>query len=126
VSSPHAAPARWGGGCDRDGRATAFRACRDHRQAARLHRRPAACWRCSCWPGSTSTTPADALVERLTGRFVVRYDLRDTGRSTTVDPDLPGYTLRDLVTDAVGVLDGLGIACAHLAGLAPAASSRSS
>jgi pimeloyl-ACP methyl ester carboxylesterase len=31
---------------------------------------------------------------------------------------LPGYTLRDLVTDAVGVLDGLGIARAHLAGLA--------
>jgi hypothetical protein len=64
------------------------------------------------------TTPADALVERLTGRFVVRYDLRDTGRSTTVDPDLPGYTLRDLVADAVGVLDGLGIARAHVAGLA--------
>ena len=76
--------------------------------------------------GTTVAAWDDEFVERLTGRFVIRYDLRDAGRSTTVDPDLPGYTLRDLVTDAVGVLDGLGIACAHLAGLAPAASSRSS
>ena len=61
----------------------------------------------------------DAFVERLTGRFAIRYDLRDTGRSTTVDPvDLPGYTLRDLVTDAAGVLDGLGIARAHVVGIA--------
>ncbi|HEY1643877.1 MAG TPA: alpha/beta hydrolase, partial [Streptosporangiaceae bacterium] len=58
--------------------------------------------------GTTVATWDDELVERLTGRFVIRYDLRDTGRSTTVDPDSPGYTLRDLVTDAVGVLDGLG------------------
>ncbi|WP_199487256.1 alpha/beta fold hydrolase [Actinomadura spongiicola] len=35
-----------------------------------------------------------------TPRRVVRYDLRDTGQSTTGDPDNPGYTLRDLVTDA--------------------------
>ena len=68
--------------------------------------------------GTTVATWDDELVERLTGRFVIRYDLRDTGRSTTVDPDSPGYTLRDLVTDAVGVLDGLGIARAHVAGIA--------
>jgi pimeloyl-ACP methyl ester carboxylesterase len=68
--------------------------------------------------GTTVATWDDELVERLTGRFVIRYDLRDTGRSTTVDPDSPGYTLRDLVTDAVGVLDGLGIARVHVAGLA--------
>jgi pimeloyl-ACP methyl ester carboxylesterase len=68
--------------------------------------------------GTTVATWDDALVERLTGRFVIRYDLRDTGRSTTVDPDSPGYTLRDLVTDAVGVLDGLGIARAHVVGFA--------
>jgi len=60
----------------------------------------------------------DELVERLTGQFVIRYDLRDTGRSTTADPDSPGYTLHDLVTDAVGVLDGLGIARAHVVGIA--------
>jgi pimeloyl-ACP methyl ester carboxylesterase len=68
--------------------------------------------------GTTVAAWDDELVERLTGRFVIRYDLRDAGRSTTVDPDSPGYTLRDLVTDAVGVLDGLGIARAHVAGLA--------
>ena len=68
--------------------------------------------------GTTVATWDDELVERLTGRFVIRYDLRDSGRSTTVDPDSPGYTLRDLVTDAVGVLDGLGIARAHVVGIA--------
>jgi len=68
--------------------------------------------------GTTVAAWDDELVERLNGRYVIRYDLRDTGRSTTVDPDSPGYTLRDLVTDAVGVLDGLGIARAHVAGLA--------
>jgi pimeloyl-ACP methyl ester carboxylesterase len=68
--------------------------------------------------GTTVAAWDDELVERLTGRFVIRYDLRDAGRSTTVDPDSPGYTLRDLVTDAVGLLDGLGIARAHVAGLA--------
>ena len=68
--------------------------------------------------GTTVAAWDDELVERLTGRFVIRYDLRDAGRSTTVDPDSPGYTLRDLVTDAVGVLDGLGIARAHVVGLA--------
>jgi pimeloyl-ACP methyl ester carboxylesterase len=68
--------------------------------------------------GTTVATWDDAFVDRLTGRYVIRYDLRDAGRSTTVDPDAPGYTLRDLVADAVGVLDGLGIARAHVAGLA--------
>ncbi len=67
--------------------------------------------------GTTVAAWDDGFVERLTGRFVIRYDLRDAGRSTTVDPDSPGYTLRDLVTDAVGVLDGLGVARAHVAGV---------
>jgi pimeloyl-ACP methyl ester carboxylesterase len=68
--------------------------------------------------GTTAAAWDDEFVERLTGRFVIRYDQRDAGRSTTVDPDSPRYTLRDLVTDAVGVLDGLGIARAHVAGIA--------
>lgn len=71
--------------------------------------------------GTTIAAWDHELVERLTGRFVIRYDLRDAGRSTTVDPDSPGYTLRDLVTDAVGVLDGLGIARAQVAGLGTSA-----
>lgn len=68
--------------------------------------------------GTTVATWDDEFVDRLAGRYVIRYDLRDTGRSTTVDPDSPGYSLRDLVSDAVGVLDGLGVARAHVAGLA--------
>ena len=50
------------------------------------------------------------------GRFVIRYDHRDTGRSVTYEPGHPGYTGGDLVTDAVGVLDAYGIEAAHLVG----------
>jgi len=49
------------------------------------------------------------------GHRVVRYDHRDSGRSSDVDPDLP-YTLEDLTTDAVAVLDELGVATAHVVG----------
>ncbi|MDQ3989784.1 MAG: alpha/beta fold hydrolase [Actinomycetota bacterium] len=68
--------------------------------------------------GNSMLTWQDDLCERLvTGpRFVVRYDLRDTGRSTTVDPDTPRYTLRDLVADAAGVLDAVGLPRAHVVG----------
>jgi pimeloyl-ACP methyl ester carboxylesterase len=57
--------------------------------------------------GNSMLTWEDELCGRLAAgpRFVVRYDLRDTGRSTTVDPDDPQYTLRDLVADAAGLLD---------------------
>jgi pimeloyl-ACP methyl ester carboxylesterase len=51
------------------------------------------------------------------GRFVIRYDQRDTGRSTTYDPGQPGYTGSDLLMDALGVLDGYRLAAAHLAGV---------
>jgi pimeloyl-ACP methyl ester carboxylesterase len=50
------------------------------------------------------------------GRYVVRYDHRDTGRSTSYAPGHPGYTNGDLVADAAGVLDAYGIAGAHVAG----------
>jgi pimeloyl-ACP methyl ester carboxylesterase len=57
--------------------------------------------------------------ERLAAgpRFVVRYDLRDTGRSTTCPPGAPNYTFSDLIDDAVGLLDALGVERAHLAGI---------
>ena len=42
------------------------------------------------------------------GRFVIRYDHRDTGRSVTYEPGRPGYTGDDLVADAAGVLDAYG------------------
>lgn len=51
------------------------------------------------------------------GRFVVRYDHRDTGRSVTYELGRPGYTGSDLVEDAAGVLDAYGIPAAHVAGV---------
>jgi pimeloyl-ACP methyl ester carboxylesterase len=51
------------------------------------------------------------------GRFVLRYDHRDTGRSVTYEPGHPGYTGADLVADAVGVLDAYGIGAAHVVGV---------
>ena len=51
------------------------------------------------------------------GRFVIRYDHRDTGRSVTYEPGRPGYTGADLVADAVGVLDAYGIPAAHVVGV---------
>lgn len=68
--------------------------------------------------GNTMLTWHDDLCERLAAlrRFVVRYDLRDTGRSASADPEAPGYTLRDLVADAAGVLDAHDLASAHIAG----------
>lgn len=61
----------------------------------------------------------DELCARLAARGfrVVRYDQRDTGRSTAYPAGAPAYTGADLVTDAVAVLDGLAIGRAHLAGL---------
>ncbi|GAA1100880.1 alpha/beta fold hydrolase [Kitasatospora arboriphila] len=50
-------------------------------------------------------------------RFVIRYDHRDTGRSTTYPPGRPGYTGADLVADAARVLDGHGIPAAHVVGV---------
>jgi pimeloyl-ACP methyl ester carboxylesterase len=51
------------------------------------------------------------------GRFVIRYDHRDTGLSTTYRPGRPGYTGADLTADAATVLDAYEIAAAHLVGL---------
>ena len=53
----------------------------------------------------------DELCARLAdaGRLVVRYDHRDTGRSTTYPPGVPPYTGNDLAEDAIAVLDALGV-----------------
>ena len=61
----------------------------------------------------------DALCAALArgGRHVVRYDLRDAGASTTVDPDAPAYTLRDLAADAAALARGLDDRPALLAGI---------
>jgi pimeloyl-ACP methyl ester carboxylesterase len=52
-----------------------------------------------------------------TGRFVIRYDHRDTGRSISYELGRPGYSDADLVADAARVLDAYGIAAAHVAGV---------
>jgi pimeloyl-ACP methyl ester carboxylesterase len=60
----------------------------------------------------------EEFCERLAAgsRFVIRYDHRDTGRSVSYEPGAPPYTLRDLVADAVGLLDAFGLESAHLVG----------
>ncbi|MFJ4199595.1 alpha/beta fold hydrolase [Streptomyces sviceus] len=69
--------------------------------------------------GTTMLSWPDSLCERLAagGRRVVRYDLRDSGESTTTNPTAPAYTLRDLATDAAALADALGGEPAHLAGI---------
>ena len=61
----------------------------------------------------------DELCERLAAgaRYVIRYDLRDTGQSVTYEPGAPKYTGSDLVADVVGLLDALGVPRAHLVGI---------
>lgn len=73
-----------------------------------------------------------ALVER--GFYVIRFDNRDAGLSSTMDhfgtPNLPlafvksllrlplssGYKLKDMADDTIGLLDVLGIGKAHIVG----------
>src|SRR5260370_20666002 len=63
------------------------------------------------WPDSVCERPAAG------GQRVVRYDLRDCGASTTVDPEAPGYHLRDLAADAAALVGTLGAVTAHLGGV---------
>jgi pimeloyl-ACP methyl ester carboxylesterase len=51
------------------------------------------------------------------GRYVIRYDHRDTGRSTSYEPGHSHYSIEDLADDAFRVLDGYGIESAHLVGI---------
>ena len=50
-------------------------------------------------------------------RFVIRYDHRDTGRSTSYRPGQIEYSVEDLADDAVGVLNAYGIDRANLVGM---------
>lgn len=69
--------------------------------------------------GTTMLSWPDSLCEQLAegGRRVVRYDLRDSGTSTTLDPEDPGYSLRDLAADTAAIVSALGAGTAHLAGI---------
>ena len=51
------------------------------------------------------------------GRYVIRYDHRDTGRSTSYEPGTAGYTVEDLADDAVAVLDAYGAQRADIVGM---------
>ncbi|SFE75286.1 Pimeloyl-ACP methyl ester carboxylesterase [Bacillus sp. OV194] len=51
------------------------------------------------------------------GRFVIRYDHRDLGRSTVYEPGTSNYSITDLADDAAGVLDAYSIEKAHIVGM---------
>lgn len=51
------------------------------------------------------------------GHYVIRYDHRDTGESTSYPPGHPGYPSDALFADPLGVLDALGVARAHVVGM---------
>jgi pimeloyl-ACP methyl ester carboxylesterase len=61
----------------------------------------------------------DEFCRRLAagGRYVIRYDHRDTGRSTSFPAGEPPYSGVDLAHDALGVLDALQVHRAHLVGM---------
>lgn len=63
------------------------------------------------WPDEFCRLLADR------NRHVIRYDHRDTGRSTSGEPGQATYTVEDLADDAVGVLDAFQIERAHLVGM---------
>jgi pimeloyl-ACP methyl ester carboxylesterase len=50
------------------------------------------------------------------GRYVIRYDSRDTGESTSCPAGRPDYGFDDMVADAIGILDGLDVGPVHVAG----------
>ncbi len=51
------------------------------------------------------------------GRYVIRYDNRDTGLSTNYPVGKPEYSFDDMADDAIRVLDGYGISSAHIVGM---------
>lgn len=63
------------------------------------------------WPDEFVQLLADG------GLHVIRYDHRDTGRSTCRSYQEHPYTYDDMAADAVGVLDGWDVAMAHVLGL---------
>lgn len=51
------------------------------------------------------------------GRFIIRYDNRDVGRSTCYEPGIPPYTVMDMADDALEILNAYGVKKAHIAGM---------
>jgi pimeloyl-ACP methyl ester carboxylesterase len=65
--------------------------------------------------GTTVLSWPDSLCERLAAGGP--YDLRDSGASTTLDPEEPAYGLRDLAAAAAALVGALGATTAHLGGI---------
>lgn len=63
------------------------------------------------WPAEFCEKLASA------GFYVIRFDHRDTGHSSSIDYEKDPYTLLDMAKDGVGLLDYLKIQKAHLFGL---------
>jgi pimeloyl-ACP methyl ester carboxylesterase len=57
----------------------------------------------------------EALANR--GRYVLRFDTRDTGLSTRYPIGAPDYSFDDLADDVIAILDSFGIAQAQLLGV---------
>ncbi|MGY6662615.1 MAG: alpha/beta fold hydrolase [Glycocaulis sp.] len=51
------------------------------------------------------------------GFYAVRFDHRDTGRSTCVPPGQAAYSIHDMADDALAVMDRFGWDSAHIAGM---------
>jgi pimeloyl-ACP methyl ester carboxylesterase len=63
------------------------------------------------WEDGFCTALADG------GRFVIRYDARDTGQSVHYPVGHPDYGSREMVGDAIGLLDAYGVGSACLLGI---------
>src|SRR3954452_16637990 len=61
----------------------------------------------------------DSFCARLADgrRYVIRYDQRDTGESVTYPVGAPPYRFDDLVADAAGIVEALGLPAAHVVGI---------
>ena len=61
----------------------------------------------------------EQLCEGLAARgyYVIRYDHRDTGQSTTTAPGKPTYSVEDMATDLIAIMDGFGLESAHVVGM---------
>lgn len=68
--------------------------------------------------GGTALSWSDCFCKKLAraGFFVIRYDNRDTGKSTSINFVTNPYSLDDLALDAISVLDFYGIKKANIVG----------
>lgn len=73
--------------------------------------------------GNSMISWGDEFCQKLAdgGRFVIRYDNRDAGRSTSYEVGKPGYNLRDLEADVLALLDAFDIQKAHVLGMSQGA-----